>query len=134
MSSNAEPLHEAVSAPADPMALELTRLECEVLALLASARLRDPVAERRRSALLDEINRAGRAAARRLDVYTRHAVVESHGSHARWNLAGDARAFFDALAAYATLVHRANQELAALVDDDAGTRGADAPRATLRAV
>jgi hypothetical protein len=110
--------------PSGPTVLELARFDCEVLALLTSARLRDPAAEQRRSALLDAVNRAGRDAARRLEAYTRHAISESHGSRSTWNVTADARAFFDSLAAYAALVHRTVEQLAALAERDASWRGA----------
>ena len=108
-----------------PYVLELARLDCELLAVLTSTRLRDPIAEQRRTALLDGVHRAAREAARRLEEYSRHAVTECHGSRSRWNVAADARAFYDALAAYAALARWTAEELAGLAAEDAGARAGD---------
>lgn len=121
MSTTSEPIAEM----SEPNVLELARLDCELLALLTSARLRDPVAEQRRCMLLDGVNRAGQAAARRLEEYTRHAVTETHGSRSTWDVSADARAFFDGLSAYAALVRWSAGQLAALAEADAGARMAE---------
>jgi hypothetical protein len=96
--------------------------DLDVLARLTAARFSDRAQEARRLQQLDELNGAVAALSRNLAALSRHAISECRGSHSRWDVTEDSRAFYDALSAYGTLVRDLAEEYRSL------SRGtADAP-------
>jgi len=78
--------------------------DLDVLASLTAARLADREQEARRLAQLDELNGAMSTLSRSLAALGRHSLSECRGSHSRWDVTEDTRAFYDALSTYAALV------------------------------
>jgi len=86
---------------------ELTTIassDLDVLANLTAARFADREQEARRLAQLDELNGAMGTLSRSLAALGRHSLSECRGSHSRWDVTEDTRAFSDALCTYAALV------------------------------
>lgn len=78
--------------------------DLDVLARLTAARFTDAAQEARRLERLDELNSASASLSRSLATLSRHTISECRGSHSKWDLTEDSRAFYDALARYAALV------------------------------
>ena len=98
---------------------ELTTIassDLDVLANLTAARFADREQEARRLAQLDALNSAMSTLSRSLAALGRHSLSECRGSHSRWDVTEDTRAFYDALCTYAALVRTVateHRELAA---------------------
>ena len=84
--------------------------DLDVLARLTAARFSDAAQEARRLQWLDELNSASASLSRAVVTLSRHTISECRGSHSKWDMTQDTRAFYDALAAYATLVRDAAAE------------------------
>jgi hypothetical protein len=82
----------------------ITSHDLDVLARLMAARFADRVQEQRRLERLDEVNHAAATLSRSLADMNRHALSECRGSHSKWDVGEDSRAFYHSLSAYATLV------------------------------
>jgi hypothetical protein len=78
--------------------------DLDVLARLTAARFTDAAQEACRLAWLDEVNSASASLSRALTTLSRHAISECRGSHSKWDMTEDSRAFYEALARYAKLV------------------------------
>jgi hypothetical protein len=100
--------------------------DLEVLARLTAARFADRAQEERRLEQIDELNGAVGALSRSLAALSRHTISECRGSHSKWDVTEDSRAFYAALSAYATLVRKLAAEYGSPAADaadaaDAGT-------------
>lgn len=93
----------AVNVPQNELTT-ITASDLDVLAHLTAARFADREQEARRLAQLDEVNGALNALSRTLATLGRHSLSECRGSHSRWDVTEDARAFYHALSTYAALV------------------------------
>lgn len=78
--------------------------DLDVLANLTAARFPDREQEARRLVQLDQLNSALSALSRSLAALGRHSLSECRGTHSRWDVTEDTRAFYDALCTYAALV------------------------------
>ena len=78
--------------------------DLDVLARVTAARFSDAAEEARRLQWLDELNSASATLSRAVSTLSRHAISECRGSHSKWDVTEDSRAFYDALARYAALV------------------------------
>jgi hypothetical protein len=78
--------------------------DLDVLASLTAARFADREQEARRLAQLDELNAAMNALSRSLAALGRHSLSECRGSHSRWDVTEDTRAFYHDVCTYAALV------------------------------
>jgi hypothetical protein len=93
--------------------------DLDVLARLTAARFADRAQEARRLAQLDDVNGAVAALSRSLAALGRHAISECRGSHSKWDVMEDSRAFYEALSTYATLVRELADEYRSLSADTA---------------
>ena len=96
-------------------AIAISHHDLEALVAMASARLPDARAEARRTALLDDVHRAGLDAGRLLGDFVRHMLCESRGSHTAVDVAGEARACFGALRDYSGAIRRARDGFGELI-------------------
>ena len=96
--------------------------DLEVLARLTAARFADRAQEEHRLEQIDELNGAVGALSRSLAALSRHTISECRGSHSKWDVTEDTRAFYTALSAYATLVRKLAAEYGSPAADaaDAG--------------
>ncbi len=97
--------------------------DLDVLARLTAARFAARAQEARRLEQIDELNSAVAALSRSLASLSRHTISECRGSHSKWDVTEDSRAFYAALSAYATLVRTIAAEYGSPAADaaDAGT-------------
>jgi len=87
--------------------------------------------EARRLAQLDELNGAMSAVSRALAALGRHSISECRGSHSKWDVTEDTRAFYGALRTYASLVRTVAGEYRALSAEPAEAIGAGVRRRNL---
>ena len=99
----------------------LASSDLDVLARLTTARFDDRGQEARRLAQLDELNSALSALSRSLAALGRHSISECRGTHSKWDVTEDTRAFYEALSTYATLVRKVAAEYGASSEDPAET-------------
>ena len=92
--------HERRSQP-DPTEVVISRADLALLAALSTARFANPDAEAERVRSVIAVHAVGQALATLLALGSRHALSESRGSHAKWDVSADLLAAFDALGAYA---------------------------------
>ena len=84
--------------------------DLDVLARVTAARFTDVAEEARRLEWLDELNSASSSLSRAVATLSRHAISECRGSHSKWDMTEDSRAFYDALSRFATLVRNVAAE------------------------
>lgn len=102
--------------------------DLDVLARLTAARFSDPAQEATRLEWLDELNNASATLSRAVATLNRHAISECRGSHSKWDMTQDSRAFYDALATFATLVRDVAVEYQRLAPSSAEASGVVAER------
>ncbi|HJR67852.1 MAG TPA: hypothetical protein VJ802_15585 [Gemmatimonadaceae bacterium] len=113
---------------------ELTTIassDLDVLAHLTAARFPDRDQEARRLAQLDALNGAMSSLSRTLAALGRHSLSECRGSHSRWDVTEDTRAFYNALCSYAALVRTMANEYRELLAEPAPPVNATARRRNL---
>lgn len=91
--------------------------DLDVLARLTAARFSDRAQEARRLERLDELNNALGALSRSLAALGRHTISECRGSHSKWDVTEDNRAFYEALSRYAALVRDLADEYRSLTTE-----------------
>jgi hypothetical protein len=91
--------------------------DLDVLARLTAARFADCAQETRRLERLEALNGALGALSRSLAALGRHTISECRGSHSKWDVTEDNRAFYEALATYAALVRDLAAEYRSLSPD-----------------
>jgi hypothetical protein len=111
--------------------ITLASSDLDVLARLTAARFDDRGQEAHRLAQLDELNGAMSAVSRALAALGRHSISECRGSHSKWDVTEDTRAFYDALCTYASLVRAVAGEYRALSAEPAEAIGAGVRRRNL---
>lgn len=108
----------------DPIAISPADLEA--LAAMASSRFLDAHAEHLRTALLDDVHRAGLDAGRLFGGFVRHLMSESRGTPTAFDIAEEARVCYGALGVYVAAIGRARDgfdDLVALRVEDGGAAG-----------
>lgn len=79
--------------------------DLDVVARLTAARFEEREQEIQRLSRIEELNTSASALSRALAEMNRHALSECRGSHSKWDVGADGRAFHEALRAYAAVVH-----------------------------
>lgn len=111
--------------------ITLASSDLDVLARLTAARFEDRGQEARRLTQLDELNGAMSTLSRALAALGRHSISECRGSHSKWDVTEDTRAFYNALSTYATLVRSVAAEYRGLSGEPAAAIGAGVRRRSL---
>ena len=89
--------------------------DLEVVAAMASARFPEADADARRTALLDDVHRAGLDAGRILNAFVRHTMSQSRGTPIAFDVREDAQAFFGAISLYVSAIGRARDGFGDLI-------------------
>lgn len=91
--------------------------DLDVVARLTAARFAEREQEVQRLSRVDELNTSASALSRALAAMNRHALSECRGSHSKWDVGEDCRAFHEALSAYAAVVHGIAEDYRGLAAD-----------------